>query len=221
MSTDLETISTKINVAKAFGQILHSWIGADTIESIITENKRRNDLTCASHDHCDSNQAMLDAFESVTGIEAEPVNDKHRNCMNDAWTIAKDHNFFISTQQGKHPMPKFTRPQLKEIREAMQQALTSASIPNVKIIVGNCSFLDGEATYKITVLLDGAKTREQKQLEIMLPKLNLSIDSTNIHEPDCKLIGYNSRARTRPWIYERNGQRYGCNDANAVILFGK
>ena len=72
----------------------------------------------------------------------------------------------------------FTRKQLDSIRKQMQNALNMfADKTDITIEVGNCSYRGGEATYKVKVLMEGAKTREQEDLEFYakLHKLDLTM----------------------------------------------
>ena len=55
---------------------------------------------------------------------------------------------------------KFDKPTARKIRDAMQEALDKADVNGVTIKVGNCSFTEGEATYKVKVLIDGAKSKD-------------------------------------------------------------
>ena len=63
-------------------------------------------------------------------------------------------------------MSQFTRKQLDTIRKQMQNSLNLfADKTDIQIEVGNCSYRGGEATFKVKVLMEGAKTREQEDLE--------------------------------------------------------
>ena len=53
----------------------------------------------------------------------------------------------------------FDKATARKIRELMQKALEDADIEGVTIKMGNCSFTEGEATYKVNVLLDGGKSK--------------------------------------------------------------
>ena len=59
------------------------------------EMRRRNvgnvgDSICASHDFCDSNLVMYDAFKAVGGREADHENEDDLDLWNAAWNFAKD-----------------------------------------------------------------------------------------------------------------------------------
>ena len=99
-------------------------------------------------------------------------------------------------------MSQFTRKQLDTIRKQMQNALNMfAEKTDIQIEVGNCSYRGGEATFKVKVLMEGAKTREQEDLEYYaeLHKLDLTLTMGE----DMQLVGYKARARKKPWILKR------------------
>ena len=116
-------------------------------------------------------------------------------------------------------MSQFTRKQLDTIRKQMQNALNMfADKTDIQIEVGNCSYRGGEATFKVKVLMEGAKTREQEDLEFYaeLHKLDTSLVRKLMGE-DMELIGYKARARKKPWVLLR--QRDGATfvaDTNLV-----
>jgi len=117
-------------------------------------------------------------------------------------------------------MINFTKPQLKAIREAMQTALDRMQdeLGGVAFNVANCTYNGGEATYKVNVLLDGAETKEQKDLTQMAKLMGL--DTSKIHDyqgMSFSLVGYKSKARKMPWIVQdlKTGIEYKLTDAQA------
>ena len=125
-------------------------------------------------------------------------------------------------------MTTFTRSQLNELRKQLQSALDGAVdteniAGNITIEVGNCSYSGGEATFKVKCLLKGAKTRQQQDLEYYaeLHKLDLTTVEKLMGE-DMQLVGYNSRARKKPWILKRlrDGAEFVA-DTNLVEKFFK
>ena len=121
-------------------------------------------------------------------------------------------------------MTQFTRQQLNTLRKQMQNALNMfADKTDMTIDVGNCSYRGGEATYKVKVLMEGAKTREQEDLEFYakLHKLDLTKISKLMGE-DMSLVGYKSRARKKPWVLQRlrDGAEFVA-DTNLVEKFYK
>ena len=121
-------------------------------------------------------------------------------------------------------MTQFTRQQLNTLRKQMQNALNMfADKTDMTIDVGNCSYRGGEATFKVKVLMEGAKTREQEALEYYaeLHKLDLTKIAKLMGE-DMSLVGYKSRARKKPWVLQRlrDGAEFVA-DTNLVEKFYK
>ncbi len=118
----------------------------------------------------------------------------------------------------------FDKQKLRQIREAMQEALENAGIYDVTIKVGNCSYSGGEATYKVQVLLDGAETQEQSSLSQMASLIGLDTSKiAKISGQAVTLIGYNSKARKMPWqVRSLTGHdQWKLTDDQAKRRFGK
>ena len=125
-------------------------------------------------------------------------------------------------------MTEFTRSQLNSLRKQLQAALDGALdteniTGDITIEVGNCTYRGGEATFKVKCLVEGAKTREQEDLEFYaeLHKLDLTAVEKLMGE-DMQLSGYKSRARKKPWILKRlrDGAEFVA-DTNLVEKFFK
>lgn len=48
---------------------------------------------CATHDFCDPNQSMIDAFKSITGREPDVQSDEDNLYINTSWSLAKANEF--------------------------------------------------------------------------------------------------------------------------------
>ena len=124
-------------------------------------------------------------------------------------------------------MTNFTKPQLKVIRQAMQSALNKANDlleDKVTFTVTNCTYNGGEATYKVNVLLDGAETKEQKDLTQMAKLMGL--DTSKIKDTQgmsLSLVGYKSKASKMPWIVQdlKTNKEYKLTDEQAEQWFKK
>ena len=118
---------------------------------------------------------------------------------------------------------KFDKPTARKIRDAMQEALDKADVNGVTIEIGNCTYSGGEATYKVKVLLDGAKSKEEQDLEQMATLMGLSTYKiATLQGMRVSLVGYNSRARKRPWVVQdlTTVKKYIIDDDTAKRLFG-
>jgi len=81
-------------IALSFVDILKGWLTVKQWEEMRERNAKPEydtPLVCASHDFCDANMAMLEAFEAVTGAEMTHSEAEH-GIWNDAWNYAKEHH---------------------------------------------------------------------------------------------------------------------------------
>ena len=94
-------ITTSI-VADVFRQILQGWLTPEELAAVDAENERRGDNTCASHDYCDPNMAMMEAMQRFDlpwptdedgEIRDEEYNEAHCALWNEAWGLAKARGF--------------------------------------------------------------------------------------------------------------------------------
>ncbi len=51
---------------------------------------------CASHDFCDANMPMAEAFESLFGREPDLISDTDFNIWAEAWDLAKAKGFWVT-----------------------------------------------------------------------------------------------------------------------------
>ena len=83
-------------LAEKFAEMLRSEVGDYNIALINHLNKKYDDNSCASHEILDANVVMSEAFESCFRCEMNLQNPEHIDLINDAWTIAKASDFFMS-----------------------------------------------------------------------------------------------------------------------------
>jgi len=124
-------------------------------------------------------------------------------------------------------MTNFTKARLKTIREFMQLALDGVQDElggGMTFTVANCTYNGGEATYKVNVLLDGAETKEQKDLTQMAQLMDLDTSKIKDYGPyKMTLIGYKSKAPKMPWIVQdlKTGKEYKLTNEQAAQWFTK
>ena len=121
-------------------------------------------------------------------------------------------------------MTNFTKPQLKTIRAAMQSDRMQDELGGLAFNVANCTYNGGEATYKVNVLLDGAETKEQKDLTQMAKLMGL--DTSKIKDTQgmtLSLVGYKTKAPKMPWIVQdlKTGKEYKLTDTQVKQWFKK
>lgn len=77
-------------LAQAFLRALHEEIGLDNLREASARNqaqKARN--ICHSHDFCDANMVMADAWQQLTHCEVDVACQSQRDIWNQAWDAAK------------------------------------------------------------------------------------------------------------------------------------
>lgn len=82
-------------LARNFTLRLLTEIGDVKLREVARINAKTNDGTCASHNFCDANVVMGQAFEFVFGRETQADSDEDMAFFNDAWDLAKARGFKI------------------------------------------------------------------------------------------------------------------------------
>tara|TARA_R110002050_G_scaffold214931_1_gene351074 strand:- start:131 stop:529 length:399 start_codon:yes stop_codon:yes gene_type:complete len=126
-------------------------------------------------------------------------------------------------------MTSFTPKELKELRKAMQECLDKAmkledTVFGMSVHVGNCTYNEGEATFKVKLTKAGSISQEVKMLDQFASLYD--IDPTRIAKingASVTLRGYNSKASKMPWQVESidGKDKYKLTDEQAKSLFCK
>ena len=123
----------------------------------------------------------------------------------------------------------FERQELREIRAELEKAiLTSLSLRvfqnenlnKYNFDIGNCSYNDSKATFKLEVTIKGAKSEERVALEKFADLWNIDL---NKDHPEWILKGYNRKAREYPILMEKksNGKTYKFKLESVKQMFKK
>lgn len=121
-------------IAKAFSVVLHRWLNPEQWEELIRKNAADPEDSCSSHDFCDANMAMDEAFRVVLGRaiilpcdaiegdkEQEAIIDADSVLWNDAWKLAKVRGFFCCDLTHK--------PTAKALADALRAVLGVVNAP--------------------------------------------------------------------------------------------
>jgi len=86
-----------IRLAKLFSEKVQIDLTARQVREMIYRNKcePEGSNVCHSHDFCDANMPMAEAFKEATGREPMLNVDSHNKLWTAAWDIAKAADFFI------------------------------------------------------------------------------------------------------------------------------
>jgi len=94
---------------------------------------------------------------------------------------------------------ELTKQTLKQIRQDLQNAIDAAQIQGLKIEIGSCRFDAAQAEFKLVVTVDGATTKAERELNYAACWQGLDTNKiATLQNMQCKLTGYNSRARKLP-----------------------
>jgi len=127
-------------------------------------------------------------------------------------------------------MDKFTKPILKNVREIFDESLkryvNDMYDNKFDFHLGNCSFDEDQAKFQLIVTFKGTSVQDiqrKKEFEDLKQMAKFfDIDLLKKH-PRYTLVGYKSKARTKPWIITDNQKKgeYIITDDQAKMLFGK
>lgn len=83
------------NLAIEFSKVLKHWLTAEQLFEITTLNQKPEyqNGSCASHNYCDPNQAMIDAFEALYKRQPDVQNINDVVLIEVAWDLARYHDF--------------------------------------------------------------------------------------------------------------------------------
>ena len=123
----------------------------------------------------------------------------------------------------------FKREELREIRRELEKAIDThqqikmaqnGGLNKYVFDIGNCSYNDSKATFKLEVTIKGAKSEERVELEKNADYFGLDL---NKEHPEWILVGYNRKARGYPILMEKksNGKTYKFTLESAKQMFKK
>ena len=123
----------------------------------------------------------------------------------------------------------FERQELRQIRAELEKAIDThqqikmaqnGDLNKYVFNVGNCSYNDSKATFKLEVTIKGAKSEERVALEKSADYFGIDL---NKDHPEWILVGYNRKARGYPILMEKksNGKTYKFTLESAKQMFKK
>ena len=80
-------------LAREFARVLSEWLTSGELIAVNARNRTYPPSCCASHDFCDANMAMLEAWLVACGREPDPENQSDADLWGAAWDIAKAAQF--------------------------------------------------------------------------------------------------------------------------------
>lgn len=81
-------------LAREFSKVLRQTLTDDEMTEVISLNRTEGDINiCHSHDFCDANMALIEAYENIYGCEPTFSDDKTMDLINTAWALARTLEF--------------------------------------------------------------------------------------------------------------------------------
>ncbi len=89
------TNGERIQIANVFSSVLHDWLTVKQMLTVIKRNKnyKYDPSVCASHDFCDANMAMDEAFTKIMKREFNLQSSEDCSTFNHCWELAKKNDF--------------------------------------------------------------------------------------------------------------------------------
>ena len=76
-------------LARAFAGVLAEWLTPEELAEIDRQNATAAPGVCHSHDVCDANEAMGEAFKRLYGRDPAPGSSEDAALWGEAWDIAR------------------------------------------------------------------------------------------------------------------------------------
>lgn len=93
---EVEAVSMEETLARAFSEVLSEWLTPEQRAQVVERNKAQsNPSICHSHDFCDANMAMDQAWKQTQGREVDMQSDEDLALWDAAWEIAKREGFWF------------------------------------------------------------------------------------------------------------------------------
>lgn len=89
-------MTTPTTLARTFCRVMNEWLNPVQMDAVRERNRttHADSTVCATHDFCDANMAMLQAWQECTGGDEIDTNDEAQAAVwNAAWTLAKAAEF--------------------------------------------------------------------------------------------------------------------------------
>lgn len=80
-------------LADEFTQRVRDFLPPEQMQEIVKRNLSNNPSVCATHDFCDANELMAQAFVQVMGRESNPSSSVDAELWGAAWALAKNAGF--------------------------------------------------------------------------------------------------------------------------------
>lgn len=80
-------------LARRFSILIRAYLTAEQLAEVVRRNGTAHESVCHSHDFCDANEVMAEAFAGLTGRSVDGGDDEDTELWGMAWALAKKANF--------------------------------------------------------------------------------------------------------------------------------
>ena len=92
--------TNETDLARHFIETLRSWLTAEQLATVVTRNATSEYArACASHDFCDANEAMAEAYQTTFDVPMPLSEDEGADralvACNSAWALARSAEFDV------------------------------------------------------------------------------------------------------------------------------
>lgn len=85
-----------LRLSNEFSRIVNREFSNEELAEVVKRNNTPEYTDCcATHDFCDANELMAEAFKTVFGREVDPQNEDDCESWNIAWSLSKDSHFSV------------------------------------------------------------------------------------------------------------------------------
>lgn len=88
-----DTNAAVVALSYKFSLVIRDWLGAEIYDAIELNRAEQCDSVCHTHDFCDANEAMAEAWLEVFGTAADTSSEYVCKIWSAAWCLAKEREF--------------------------------------------------------------------------------------------------------------------------------
>ena len=115
------------------------------------------------------------------------------------------------------------RQEAQKLRVELNKVLEQSD-SSYNVTIGNCSYNEADATFKVTLAPEGAPSKEERDLEYFADMYNVDPNKIgDMRDGQYSMVGFNSKARKNIFIIQKlsTGVKYVIDEYVARKYFGK
>lgn len=137
-------------IAREFSKLLRAALTETEMKKVVARNRSKgyiDENLCASHDFCDANMVMDEAFQKVMERPTRPTAKADADLWNGAWTLAKSHDFVV--EDIPNPGRRAGVPQRPDrLRELVSEWISSGLVSDPRMVKQAREAMDPPSTHE-------------------------------------------------------------------------